>query len=146
MTPKVAEIALAVADSWQGIAIGRMLLERLLVAASERDIERIRCYVRADNERMRRLIDRVFGNAAFTRENGVMFGEFPTPVAEKPERVASQAEVAPLFPLLRLIAEGAVMPATVGLTTMRRGMTWRSPHAGCNGRGSQERETRRDVG
>jgi RimJ/RimL family protein N-acetyltransferase len=129
--PGVAEVALTVADAWQGIGMGRMLLERLLVAASERGVERVRCYVLADNERMRRLIDRVFGETTFASENGIMFGEFPIHEIEKPERVASHADVASLFLLLRLMAEGAVVPANLGLTNLRAQMDWWSSPARC---------------
>jgi GNAT superfamily N-acetyltransferase len=57
---EVTEIALAVVDARQGMSVGRILLERLIAAAAEREVGRIRLL--AENERMRRLIRRTLGD------------------------------------------------------------------------------------
>lgn len=54
--PEVAEIAITVIDDMQGKGIGGLLLERLLTAAGERGIRRVRCDLLASNVRMRKLI------------------------------------------------------------------------------------------
>lgn len=126
--PEVAEVALVVADARQGIGIGRMLLERLIAAAAERGVQRIRCHLLANNARMRRLIERAFGDAAFTREGEMMTGEFPVPATTEPERVARDAAIAPLFGLLRLIAAGSVMSVNFTLAGLRYGVTSMPPY------------------
>jgi GNAT superfamily N-acetyltransferase len=120
---EVAEIALAVADARQGTGIGRMLLERLIPAAAERGIRRIRCHLLANHQRMRKLIKRVFGDAALSAEGDMMSGEFPIPPATEPEEVSRDPDLAPLFDLLRLIAEGTAMSIKFGFAWARQGMS-----------------------
>lgn len=77
--PGTAEIAVTVIDDWQGQGIGRFLLQRLLTVACERSVKRIRSYMLAENERMRKLIESVFGRAILRREGSVLIGDFPIP-------------------------------------------------------------------
>ena len=46
---EVAEVAFLVVDAWQRKGIGRLLLERLVRAAQERGISKLRCYLLAEN-------------------------------------------------------------------------------------------------
>lgn len=121
---EVAELALAVADPWQGQGLGRMLLARLIAAAGERGIRRIRAHFLAENERMRHLIPREFGEVVFTRDAELLTGEFPIPRTVDAPTASHDWEDAPLHRLLRLIAEGSVMPVTLGLAGLREGMMW----------------------
>ncbi len=126
--PEVAEIALAVIDVRQGMGIGRMLLERLIAASAERGVRRIRCHVLAENERMRRLIQHVFGDATtFTREGEMMTGEFPVPTTTDPKQASQDTCIAPLFDLLRLIAAGSVTSVNFGVASVRHGVNWTTP-------------------
>jgi RimJ/RimL family protein N-acetyltransferase/uncharacterized protein YjiS (DUF1127 family) len=52
-----AEFAIAVVDAHQRRGIGRLLLRRLVVVASDAGVRRLRCFMLADNLAMRRLID-----------------------------------------------------------------------------------------
>lgn len=118
---EIAELALAVVDPWQGQGLGRTLLARLIAAARERDIRRIRAHFLAENERMRHLIPREFGEVVFTRDEELLTGEFPVPrMVDAP--TPQDWEHAPLHRLLRLVAEGSVMPVTLGLAGLREGM------------------------
>lgn len=56
-----AEFALAVADDWQGVGLGRLLLQHLLWAARLRGLHHLRGSVLADNTAMRGLIGRMGG-------------------------------------------------------------------------------------
>jgi RimJ/RimL family protein N-acetyltransferase len=56
--PECAEISLTIVDDWQGQGLGKLMLDRLLAAMSERGIRRARGRMLATNEPMRRLIAR----------------------------------------------------------------------------------------
>lgn len=117
---ETAELAIAVTDDRQGRGIGRLLLQRLLTVASERGVKRIRCYVLADNERMRKLAESVLGKAASLRREGeILIADFliPEPVPATAGGVVPQG----LFDLFRLTARGSViMSAIFTLTTMEQ--------------------------
>ncbi|MBA2492412.1 MAG: GNAT family N-acetyltransferase [Gammaproteobacteria bacterium] len=117
--PEVAELALTVLDARQGMGIGRMLMVRLIAAAAERGVRRIRCHLLADNARMRGLIEPALGDTALTRDGDTMTGEFPVPATAEPEHVARDQVAAPLFGLLRLIAAGSVMPLDFTIAGLR---------------------------
>jgi GNAT superfamily N-acetyltransferase len=53
---QIAEFSLTVADHWQGLGLGRLLLEQLLVLAAERGIQYLQGYLLAQNKRARRLL------------------------------------------------------------------------------------------
>lgn len=115
--PDTAEIAVAVVDDHQRRGIGRLLLERLSQAAFERGIRKIRVHLLAENVPVRRLLDELFGGQALKREGEIMSGEIPLLA---PGTVEERAARAPLFELLRLAAEEAVMPINLSLILSRR--------------------------
>ncbi len=117
--PEVAELALTMQDARQGKGIGHMLLVRLIAAAAEREVRRIRCHLLADNTRMRGLIEPVLGDAVFTREGDTMTCEFPVPANAQPEHLARDQAAAPLFGLLRLVVAGAVLPLDFTIAGLR---------------------------
>lgn len=61
--PNVAEAAIVVVDEWKGKRLGRLLFERLIEAARERGIEKLRCEVLAQNESMRQLLRHIAPDA-----------------------------------------------------------------------------------
>lgn len=54
--PSVAELAIVVADEWQGRGVGTLLLELLVLSAEERGIETFRGFVASSNDGARRLL------------------------------------------------------------------------------------------
>jgi GNAT superfamily N-acetyltransferase len=54
--PDIADAAIVVTDDAQGQGLGRLLFLRLVAAARERGINRFRCDVLAENDRMRKLL------------------------------------------------------------------------------------------
>jgi RimJ/RimL family protein N-acetyltransferase len=52
-----AEVAVVIADEWQGRGVGTLLLELLVISAGEREIERFVAYVAASNSAGRALLD-----------------------------------------------------------------------------------------
>lgn len=77
--PVTAEAAIAVADEVQGQGLGRILLERLVAAASERGIERFRCDVLGSNTSMKTLIEKVAPVRTARVSAGVMSIDFDVP-------------------------------------------------------------------
>ncbi len=80
--PEAAEAAIAVVDAAQGLGLGRVLLERLAMAARERGFTTFRCDVLADNDRMRALLHDVAPNVRETEEGGIVTVELPLPVEQ----------------------------------------------------------------
>ncbi len=102
--PTSAEVAFTVADSYQGMGIGTLLVFRISAYARAVGIERFRAFLLADNHAMMR----VFRNAGFplTRDidEGVYTVDIPTEesaavvAAEgKAEQIATAASILPLF-------------------------------------------------
>jgi RimJ/RimL family protein N-acetyltransferase len=54
--PRVAELALAVTDRWQGRGLGRAILERLVRRGSEASLSRLEATTLAENHASRRLL------------------------------------------------------------------------------------------
>lgn len=67
--PDMAEAAVVVTDDFQGRGLATALSARLLEAALERGLRRVRCEVLAENEPVRRLI-RKFAPGAVERPDG----------------------------------------------------------------------------
>ncbi len=59
--PSRAEVALVVIDQYQGLGVGRLLMECLLEAARARGVTHVRFTMFAENEPMRKLIHTVVG-------------------------------------------------------------------------------------
>lgn len=79
--PAVAEIGIAVADTWQRRGVGRLLLERIVAAAGERGVERLRAVVRVDNPQMNGLLRDIAAQPPFRRDGEMHIVEFGVPAA-----------------------------------------------------------------
>jgi GNAT superfamily N-acetyltransferase len=64
--PSRAEVALTVADEWQHLGLGKLLLSRLVDRAREEGVERFTALVAEDNENMQKLIARLDAPARVT--------------------------------------------------------------------------------
>lgn len=111
-----AEIAVAVVDAFQRRGIGKLLLERLRQAAYERGIRRIRVHLMAENFAVRKLLESLFGEQPLRRDGDIISGAIPL---FAPESETARESRAPVFELLRLAAEEAVLPVTLSLTLSR---------------------------
>ena len=99
--PGVAEAAITVADEHQGHGLGTLLFNRIIAAAAERGVTKIRSFVLGSNtpmqELMKRLAPAMGADAHVTVEQGVVTIEIPLPPVERPRESS-------LYELLRLAA------------------------------------------
>ncbi len=72
MDPRCAEIAVVVADRFQGEGIATELIERLVDAAVERGISRFHASVLAANEPVHQLVQRLARRSARIRQSGTL--------------------------------------------------------------------------
>jgi GNAT superfamily N-acetyltransferase len=75
--PGVAEAAIAVIDDMHGKGLGSLLFERLVAAAAERGVERVRCHVLGSNTSMQDFLRAFSPVQATTIEGGVVTVEMP---------------------------------------------------------------------
>jgi GNAT superfamily N-acetyltransferase len=101
--PEIAEPAIVVIDELQGKGLGRVLMERLIAAASERGIERFRSEFLATNIPMKELLATLSPRAQFSPEGALVVAEFPL---HEPDTAASSRW--PIYEWLRLAAARAV--------------------------------------
>lgn len=94
--PGVAEAAITVLDEYQGRGLGTLLFQRIVAAARERAVERIRCLVLGSNQPMQDLLRQVAPDTEVKVEAGVATIDIPLPGAKPKE--------SSLYELLRLAA------------------------------------------
>jgi len=102
--PRTAEMALAVADAYQGRGLGRMLLGQLAEAAAAAGIEMFEAVVRPENHRMLQML-RESGFPVHARsEPGEVHAQLPTKISpeglrqfDDRDRLAAVAAVAHLL-------------------------------------------------
>lgn len=104
--PRAAEAAIAVVDEAQGLGLGRMLFERLVMAAAERGIAVFRFDVLAENDSMLRLVKSLFPTASSHVEEGIMTIDCPIP--DFSAHVPGDRPEGALYRMLKLAAAGAV--------------------------------------
>lgn len=104
--PRAAEAAIAVVDEAQGKGLGRMLFERLVSAAAERDVAVFRFDVLAENDTMLGLVKTLFPDATSQVEDGIMTIDCPIP--DLSEHVPGNRPEGALYHFLKLAAGGAV--------------------------------------
>lgn len=103
--PEVAEPALAVVDDVHGQGLGRMLLLRLIAAATERGVKVFRCDFLAVNHGMQELLRDVSPDVRFRSDGPVVTAEFRLPTVPADEPYERAPLVGPLFLWLKLVAE-----------------------------------------
>ncbi len=91
VAPAVAEIALEVADDYQGLGIGTLLVDALTTTAVARGIRRVRATLLPENEASRRLVTRI--GVRLSLADGLLEGEGPLRLLDPP-RVDRRAVVA----------------------------------------------------
>lgn len=99
--PTVAEAAVTVIDAYQGKGAGRILLEKLIEAASANGIERFRAYVSSSNQPVIGGLTKL-GASVTEVDGGMVSLELPLP--ERPFRESR------LYAALRTVAAQGVRP------------------------------------
>lgn len=112
---EVAEVAFLVVDAWQRKGIGRLLLERLVAAAAERGIRKLRCYLLAENNQARHFVQNVSMNicwdVSYHNEGALLAVEFTIAPETAVEPEEADLDV---FMILELAAKGySIVPATM---------------------------------
>lgn len=115
--PETAEIAVTVVDTHQRRGIGTRLLERLLEVAYRAGIRRVQVHLLAENLPVRKLLENLLGMHELERDAGIISGELPLRAPVEPKTREARE---PLFELLRLAAEEAVLPVNLTLMFSRR--------------------------
>jgi GNAT superfamily N-acetyltransferase len=72
-----AEVAVVVEDAWQGVGVGRQLLEQLTGLAARRGVRTLTATVQQDNDRVIGLIQRLLPGSTFTPDADVYDVESP---------------------------------------------------------------------
>jgi GNAT superfamily N-acetyltransferase len=109
--PSTAEVAVAIVDRMHGQGLGRLLLSRLVAAARERGVARLRVEFLEKNVAMRSLVEQLADDTELLAgsEDGVMAVEFAIPDV-KPD---VSGEEAPrhnlLYRLLAAAAQGLIV-------------------------------------
>lgn len=116
--PEVAEVAVTVADAYQGRGLGTILLRRVATSAIEQGILRFRNYVLADNEAMLEVLD-LLGASRREIEPGLLQVEVELP--EDPALLPGPG----LSQLFREIAR-SLLPAVRCRRPRRRGRRHRT--------------------
>lgn len=84
-----AEFAITVVDGWQGVGLGRLLLQTLLVSAAEYGVERLVGHVLPENEAALRVF-RQFGARTVDHEGGALVIEIPVGSAARRLRASTE--------------------------------------------------------
>jgi acetate---CoA ligase (ADP-forming) len=104
-TAPEAELAITVADAWQGTGVGTGLIERLLAVAAADGLDALWAVVRPDNLRMLTAFRTLGGEIHLTREADEVLVRLPTRPDEGLEEAGTarfaRASVASLEPLFR---------------------------------------------
>jgi GNAT superfamily N-acetyltransferase len=106
--PDVAEPAVAVVDAMHGRGVGRILLDRLVAAAAERDVRRFRTDFLAVNRPMKQLLAELSPQCRFVADGPVVTAEVDLPAAGPVDAIGASPEYPPLRQLLRMMAEEVV--------------------------------------
>jgi ribosomal protein S18 acetylase RimI-like enzyme len=106
--PDTAEAAIAVADEVQQQGLGRLLLTRLVAAATERGITRFRCEVLGSNAGMTALLGQISPERSVEVRAGVMSIEISLPSVPPTQLPAGALLQSPIYRLFRAAAQNAV--------------------------------------
>ncbi len=82
--PSTAELAVVVEDAWQGVGVGRQLMQQLIELAARRGVRRLTADVQTDNNRVVGLVRRLLPDAVLTAAHGVYAVQSPVPSAATP--------------------------------------------------------------
>ena len=107
-TPGTAEAAVAVLDEVQGQGLGTLLFLRLLAAARERGVSRVRCELLGSNKAMTDLLKTLAPERTIQVEAGVVSIELLLPEVAPAQPPAEPPREAALYKIFTMIARGAL--------------------------------------
>lgn len=114
--PERAEAAVAVVDEVQGQGLGKILFERLMLAARERGVKEFYLDILPENAAMLGLLRNIFPETHTYPDSDVVYVTCPLP----PEPPAERGPEFPFFRVLAYAASGA-------LRVMRAARSWPVP-------------------
>jgi GNAT superfamily N-acetyltransferase len=121
--PACAEVAITVIDRMQGKGVGRILLERLILAAIEGGVARFRFECLAHNLDMQRLVNKVCRVVETRHDGEIMIAEAELPTGGISHCQRTRQAFFNLLDLLRGLAiESVDMQMGLGRTTLNRTM------------------------
>ena len=110
--PHVAEPAVTVLDTWQGVGLGRLLMRRLVEAAKARGVQRFHVDVLEGNAPMLSLLDEVSVELMPAREDGSLTLDLPLPDDLPPDpredAMHDRVRLTALDRVLRMAAKGVL--------------------------------------
>lgn len=106
--PNTAEAAIAVADDMHHQGLGKLLFLRLVAAAAERGIERVRCEVLGSNAGMAGLLAQISPDRSIEVGSGMMSIEIALPNVTPTQPPTGEPLQSPMYRLFRAAAENAV--------------------------------------
>jgi GNAT superfamily N-acetyltransferase len=107
--PNTAEAAIAVTDEAQHKGLGKLLLLRLVAAATERGIERFRSEVLGSNASIAALIAQIAPDHSVETRSGVMSIDIPLPEIAATQPAADEPLHSPIYRLFRAAAQNATL-------------------------------------
>jgi GNAT superfamily N-acetyltransferase len=107
--PRVAEVAVAVVDDWQGKGLGTLLLLRLVAAARERGVERFSGQVLASNEALCDVLAQIPRGVRARADAGELTVEVDLPDIPVAGTPTQEDRGTPLARLLALVARGRML-------------------------------------
>jgi GNAT superfamily N-acetyltransferase len=119
--PECAEVAVTVIDRMQGKGVGRALLERLITAAIERGIKRLRFECLAHNQEMQHLVRNVCHVVESQSDGEVVTVETQLP-EQIPESAAAPLSQQPLFNLYTVFRAIAIQTIDLQMSLNRNAM------------------------
>ncbi len=81
--PSTAELAVVVEDAWQGVGVGRQLMQQLIELAARRGVRTVTASVQADNDRVLELVRRLLPEATLTADVGGYEVSSPLPSPDR---------------------------------------------------------------
>jgi GNAT superfamily N-acetyltransferase len=111
--PGASEAAIAVVDDMHGKGLGSLLFMRLVAAARERGVERVRCEVLGSNSSMQQFLQGALPERTVKVDSGVVTVEMQLPGVDPAQPAAEPPRESGMYELLRMAARGLVKTRAV---------------------------------
>jgi GNAT superfamily N-acetyltransferase len=119
--PGASEAAIAVVDDMHGKGLGSLLFMRLVAAARERGVERVRCEVLGSNSSMQQFLQDALPERTIKVDSGVVTVDMTLPGIGPAQPAAEPPRESGMYELLRMAARGVVKTRAVVARMMGAG-------------------------